>query len=185
MKYIFNKFKFMLGARCVDWNNPFYIYLTPKLTTEQLREIDRQSYDKPWNTLVSQYNLLKIGQMCGGDINSINHITGTEADATYEELQNITCSAVLFSDECPATCFIKRDYEYESLADTPKNVQLAVDNNNTKNYFNGDYWDLNYGFNDEYSQQEYDYYNVKTKPVTEDIIVVNAGNNAIDNFKNS
>ena len=44
VKYVFKKFKFMLGARAIDWNRPFTVYLSPLLS-----ETDRNSDD---NTVV-------------------------------------------------------------------------------------------------------------------------------------
>ena len=149
MKYVFKKFKFMLGARAIDWNRPFTVYLSPLLSSDDRNKIDDFNNKEDW---VKKYNLFKIGEMLNPSIESINSQTGMESDSCYEEMEYMPASAVIFSQQCPPTCW---------------------------EYFNSEYWNLNYGFASAFSQEEYDSYNLKTTPLTEDVIKVVGGDNAI------
>ena len=176
VKHVFKKFKFMLGARAIDWNRPFTVYLSPLLSVGDRNFIDDFNNKEDW---VKKYNLFKIGEMLNPSIESINSQTGMESDACYEEMEYMPASAVIFSKECPATCWVKRDYEYSQYGTTPKGVRDTIQAGANTEYFNSEYWNLNYGFAHEFSQEEYDSYNLKTTPLTEDVIRVAGGDNAI------
>ena len=176
VKHVFKKFKFMLGARAIDWNRPFTVYLSPLLSSDDRDKIDDFNNKEDW---VKKYNLFKIGEMLNPSIESINSQTGMESDACYEEMEYMPASAVIFSKECPATCWVKRDYEYSQYGTTPKGVRDTIQAGANTEYFNSEYWNLNYGFAHEFSQEEYDSYNLKTTPLTEDVIRVAGGDNAI------
>lgn len=177
-KYVFKRFKFMLGARAIDWNRPFDVYLTPRLEDKQLAELDNFNDRRTWDTIVTTYNLFKIGSMVNPSIESINNQTGMESDACYEEIECLPASAVIFSKQCPSQCYIKRDYEYSQYGTTPLDASGNI-KNGVGDYFNNTYWDLNYGFTSGFSQEEYDMYNLKTTPLTENVIKVVGGDNAI------
>lgn len=177
-KYVFKKFKFMLGARCIDWNRPFDVYLTPRLEDKQLAELDDFNDRRSWDTIVTTYNLFKIGSMVNPSIESINNQTGMESEACYEEMEELPASAVIFSKQCPSRCYVKRDYEYSQYGSTPWDAYTNI-KNGVGEYFNSNYWDLNYGFTSAFSQEEYDMYNLKTTPLTENVIKVVGGDNAI------
>ena len=178
MKHIFEKFKLMLGLRAVDWTRPVNIYLTPY-------EIPLDGYDplkqenRKWPEVISEFKLLKIGQMHNPTMESINNITGMESEASYEEIEYLPASAVIFSQQCPAKCYVKNDYEYSQYGYDPWVVHDSIRDNTNADYFNSNYWELNYGFAPEFSQAEYDSYNLKTTPLTENVIKLNAGNNSI------
>lgn len=176
VKHVFKKFKFMLGARAIDWNRPFTVYLSPLLSVGDRNFIDDFNNKEDW---VKKYNLFKIGEMLNPSIESINSQTGMESDACYEEMEYMPASAVIFSKECPATCWVKRDYEYSQYGTTPKGVRDTIQAGANTEYFNSEYWNLNYGFAHEFSQEEYDSYNLKTTPLTENVIRVAGGDNAI------
>lgn len=175
MKYVFKKFKFMLGARAIDWNRPFTVYLSPLLSQSDRNFIDDFNNKEDW---VKKYNLFKIGEMLNPSIESINSRTGMESDSCYEEMECLPASAVIFSKQCPSQCYIKRDYEYSQYGSTPWDASANI-KNGIGDYFNNTYWDLNYGFTSAFSQEEYDSYNLKTTPLTEDVIKVAGGDNAI------
>ena len=176
MKYVFKKFKFMLGARAIDWNRPFTVYLSPLLSSDDRNKINDFNNQEDW---VKKYNLFKIGEMLNPSIESINSQTGMESDSCYEEMELLPASAVIFSKECPPTCWVKRDYEYSQYDITPKGVKDTIKADANTEYFNSEYWNLNYGFASAFSQEEYDSYNLKTTPLTEDVIKVVGGDNAI------
>ena len=176
VKHVFKKFKFMLGARAIDWNRPFIVYLSPLLSSDDRTKIDDFNNKENW---VSNYNLFKIGEMLNPSFESINSITGMESDSCYEEMEYMPASAVIFSKECPSTCWVKRDYEYSQFGTTPKEVKDIISSGKNTEYFNSEYWNLNYGFASEFVQEEYDSYNLNTTPLTEDVIKVLGGDNAI------
>ncbi len=176
VKYVFKKFKFMLGARAIDWNRPFTVYLSPLLSVGDRNLIDDFNNKEDW---VKKYNLFKIGEMLNPSIESINSQTGMESDSCYEEMEYMPASAVIFSKQCPPTCWVKRDYEYSQYGTTPKGVRDTIQAGANTEYFNSEYWNLNYGFAPEFSQEEYDSYNLKTTPLTENVIKVAGGDNAI------
>ena len=117
--------------------------------------------------------------MLNPSFESINSRTGMESDSCYEEMEYMPASAVIFSKECPPTCWVKRDYEYSQYGTTPKGVKDTIKAGTNTEYFNSEYWNLNYGFASAFSQEEYDSYNLKTTPLTEDVIKVAGGDNAI------
>ena len=176
VKHVFKKFKFMLGARAIDWNRPFTVYLSPLLSSDDRDKIDNFNNKEDW---VKKYNLFKIGEMLNPSIESINSQTGMESDSCYEEMEYLPASAVIFSQQCPPTCWVKRDYEYSQYGTTPKGVKDTIKAGANTEYFNSEYWNLNYGFAPEFVQEEYDSYNLKTTPLTEDVIKVAGGDNAI------
>lgn len=176
VKHVFKKFKFMLGARAIDWNRPFTVYLSPLLSSDDRDKIDDFNNKEDW---VKKYNLFKIGEMLNPSIESINSQTGMESDSCYEEMEYMPASAVIFSQQCPPTCWVKRDYEYSQYGTTPKGVKDTIKAGANTEYFNSEYWNLNYGFAPEFVQEEYDSYNLKTTPLTEDVIKVAGGDNAI------
>ena len=176
VKHVFKKFKFMLGARAIDWNRPFTVYLSPLLSSDDRDKIDDFNNKEDW---VKKYNLFKIGEMLNPSIESINSQTGMESDSCYEEMEYLPASAVIFSQQCPPTCWVKRDYEYSQYGTTPKGVKDTIKAGANTEYFNSEYWNLNYGFAPEFVQEEYDSYNLKTTPLTEDVIKVAGGDNAI------
>ncbi len=176
VKHVFKKFKFMLGARAIDWNRPFIVYLSPLLSVGDRNFIDDFNNKEDW---VKKYNLFKIGEMLNPSIESINSRTGMESDSCYEEMEYMPASAVIFSKECPPTCWVKRDYEYSQYGITPNVVKDTIKAGTNTEYFNSEYWNLNYGFAPEFVQEEYDSYNLKTTPLTEDVIKVLGGDNAI------
>jgi hypothetical protein len=166
----------MLGARAIDWNRPFTVYLSPLLSSDDRDKIDDFNNKEDW---VKKYNLFKIGEMLNPSIESINSQTGMESDSCYEEMEYMPASAVIFSQQCPPTCWVKRDYEYSQYGTTPKGVKDTIKAGANTEYFNSEYWNLNYGFAPEFVQEEYDSYNLKTTPLTEDVIKVAGGDNAI------
>lgn len=176
VKHVFKKFKFMLGARAIDWNRPFTVYLSPLLSVGDRNFIDDFNNKEDW---VKKYNLFKIGEMLNPSIESINSRTGMESDSCYEEMEYMPASAVIFSKECPPTCWVKRDYEYSQYGITSNVVKDTIKAGTNTEYFNSEYWNLNYGFAPEFVQEEYDSYNLKTTPLTEDVIKVLGGDNAI------
>ena len=176
VKRVFKRFKFMLGARAIDWNRPFTVYLSPLLSEDNLNDIDDFNNK---TSLASKYNLFKIGEMLNPSFESINNITGMESEASYEEMEYLPASAVIFSKQCPTNCYIKRDYEYAQYGNQPWDVFNTINEGKNTDYFNSEYWNLNYGFASAFNQEEYDSYNIKTTPLTENVIKVLGGNNAI------
>src|SRR5574344_1277131 len=107
MKYVFKKFKFMLGARAIDCNRPFTVYLSPLLSSNDRDKIDDFNNKEDW---VKKYNLFKIGEMLNPSFESINSRTGMESDSCRSEMELLPAAAVIFSKECTPTGGVKRYY---------------------------------------------------------------------------
>ena len=174
---IFEKFKFYLGARCIDWNGTFNIYITPLLDHLECAKWDPLGADvkgKTWKSVVLEKKFIRIGQLHNLNIDSINKITNMASETSYDELHNLPCRAHIFSKECPNTCYVKKDWEYEAVGSTPEEADK-----NYEKQLNTEYWDLNYGFYDHFDQEEYDLYGIKADMITENIMRVMPGENVI------
>lgn len=180
--FIFPAFKYNLGKQWVDWNSEINIWLTPKLRLADGFPGYEKKYSMAFNGIDCKFyedkvpSWHKIGKINGFNIDSVNQVTNEESDATYEEMESYPASAYVFSDECPVECWVKKDYEYQSVTTSHYNTEEAQNNGK---YLDTKYWQTNYDFQEYYDPTEFAYYNIKEHPLNEDLVRISAFNNDI------
>lgn len=174
--FVFQSFKMNLGMQKVDWDSDINVWLVPKKINDQTK-IQNQSCSSPtFEFFEDKVDWLKIGTIHGFNIDSVNKVTNVVSDNTYEAMEQYPASAYIFSNDCPAECWVPKDYEYMVLADTHYKVS---DLKNLDAAFNTSYWDNNYAFSGKYDSSEFQYYNIPEHILNEDMVRISAFNTSI------